>query len=866
MKKALSLVLAMLLVISILPTAFATSSGTEVWDGSIAKSFASGSGTEDDPYVIETASQLAYMASSNQTFSGKYVKLANDIYLNDTADWENWGTTAPANKWTPIGKNSGGFKGTFDGDNHTIYGIYSVGSDYEGLFHSAKGTSTESQYVIKNVTVKDSYINSINYAGGIAARCYIYGSIENCHNYATVYGNIVGGIVGYNYDNNWDDFEIIYCSNHGKVNGTTYAGGMVGSLKYSKILNCYNAGEISGSGDVGGIVGYLRSYCWLYNGSIRYYGYIENSYNCGKIVSDKNAGGICGNVYHQIYSSNGSYENYARNVYNVGEIEACEKVGQLVGSYSNYYDSVSGYLQGYYYNPVPTIQYAVGSSTKDTSSTISLTKPKALLQESYTTFDFENVWTMEGDSSYPYPKLINNMTHVHKYECDVTPSCTEDQLATYTCSCGDTYQETLKATGHTVVVDEAVAPNCTTDGKTEGSHCSVCDAVITEQTTVSALGHTPVTITGAPATCENSGLTDGSKCSVCDEVLTAQETIEALGHNYIAVVTAPTCTEAGYTTYTCAVCSDTYTLDETPATGHTVVIDEAVAPSCSSTGLTEGSHCSVCNEVFVEQTTVDALGHTTEEIPAVAPTCTTEGSTAGTKCSACGEILVASQVIAALGHTAGTPVVENVIDTTCSAAGSYDEVVYCTVCNTEISRITKTVDVLPHSYDNGVVTTAPTCTEAGVKTFTCSACGDTYTENIEKTDHNYTSVVTVPTCTANGYTTFTCACGDSYTANEVPATGHTVVIDNAVAPTCSATGLTEGSHCSVCNDVIVEQTVVETLAHTDDNDDGVCDTCSEQFCSCNCHKTGITKFFWSILNFFQKLFGNNATCACGKSH
>ena len=90
--------------------------------------------------------------------------------------------------------------------------------------------------------------------------------------------------------------------------------------------------------------------------------------------------------------------------------------------------------------------------------------------------------------------------------------------------------------------------------------------------------------------------------------------------------------------------------------------------------------------------------------------------------------------------------------------------------------------------------------------------------------HEYEHVVTAPTCTTDGYTTYTCACGDTYTADEVPATGHTEVVDAAVKATCVATGLTEGKHCSVCSEVLVAQTEVAALGH---DYQIVCTRCAE---------------------------------------
>lgn len=100
----------------------------EIWDGSVADGFASGSGTENDPFIIESASQLAYLArsvSSGTAYKGEYIKLTNDIVLNDTSNWLSWGTAAPDNSWTAIGKSDEfSFCGTFDGDGHTVGGIY----------------------------------------------------------------------------------------------------------------------------------------------------------------------------------------------------------------------------------------------------------------------------------------------------------------------------------------------------------------------------------------------------------------------------------------------------------------------------------------------------------------------------------------------------------------------------------------------------------------------------------------------------------------------------------------------------------------------------------------------------------------------
>ena len=153
--------------------------------------------------------------------------------------------------------------------------------------------------------------------------------------------------------------------------------------------------------------------------------------------------------------------------------------------------------------------------------------------------------------------------------------------------------------------------------------------------------------------------------------------------------------------------------------------------------------------------------------------------------SACDHPLVASAIIQGvstrtwdMNHSekGQYTVNENVVPATCTEDGTYDEVVRCSGCDTEFSRTARTVDELGHDYND---------------------------------------VVTAPTCTEQGYTMYTCSrCDDSYIGNYVDALGHTEVIDKAVAATCTKTGLTQGSHCSVCGTVITAQKTVAKKAHT----------------------------------------------------
>ena len=234
-------------------------------------------------------------------------------------------------------------------------------------------------------------------------------------------------------------------------------------------------------------------------------------------------------------------------------------------------------------------------------------------------------------------------------------------------------------------------------------------------------------------------------------------------HSYTETVTSPTCTEQGYTTYTCE-CGDILVDDYVDPLGHTEVTDPRVEPTCSNAGLTEGSHCSVCNEVIVAQEVIPTIDHTPDapirenvvdatcskegsydtvvycsvcdqEIsrttytvekkehtpvtdPRVEPSCSNTGLTEGSHCSVCNEVIVAQEVIPTIDHTPDAPIRENVTDSTCSKEGSYDTVVYCSVCDQEISRTTYTVEKKEHTYQDGA----------------CIVCGDSHIYRVSGDD------------------------------------------------------------------------------------------------------------------------------------
>lgn len=151
--------------------------------------------------------------------------------------------------------------------------------------------------------------------------------------------------------------------------------------------------------------------------------------------------------------------------------------------------------------------------------------------------------------------------HLHSYYETITKkaSCMETGIKTWTCSgCGDSYTEEIPKTGHTEVIDPAVEATCTEDGKTQGSHCGVCNTVIRAQSVTSKTGHTEVDDPAIEATCTEDGRTKGSHCSVCNEVLTIQQIIPKKAHDYRTQTVRASVDKDGYSKTECVLCGKTF--------------------------------------------------------------------------------------------------------------------------------------------------------------------------------------------------------------------------------------------------------------------------------------------------------------------
>ena len=346
--------------------------------------------------------------------------------------------------------------------------------------------------------------------------------------------------------------------------------------------------------------------------------------------------------------------------------------------------------------------------------------------------------------------------------------------------------------------------------------------------------------------------------------------VDALGHKYeVKSVTEPTCTERGYTTYECSVCEKTTTSDYLEETGHSVDSMEITKePTCDTKGTMTGV-CSICNEEVTES--ISSLGHDYGELKInLEATCTTAGQMSQT-CSRC-QSRINIKTIPATGHTLTEW--EQVDDASCGAYGRFECV--CITCG-QLLIMNAPSDKHNYSIEGNIV--PATCTTDGSKTIECSGCGKTITETIPATGHNYETVVTAPTCTESGLTEgVKCSeCDEIIVEQEVvSALGHAPanpVEENYVAPTCTENGSKDVVvYCSVCDEEISRGTeTIEATGHADKDGDGYCDADNKLLdpsveCECNCHKTGISKFFFNLILFFQRLFGSNQVCDCGVAH
>ncbi|WP_418811928.1 GLUG motif-containing protein [Ruminococcus sp.] len=430
-KKILSLLVTMGLAASLVPVSV-FADGTEVWDGSIAESFAGGKGTKDDPYQIANGSQLAYFAKrvNAEEYGEKYA----DTYFELTEDIDLGGK-----EWTPVGETvadliMGGheyfvFSGNFDGNGYTIKNL-TIGTetspysgDVCGLFGATSGTIED--VVLENVSI--NYVGG-NHSSGYGFRMggalvgYSMGDIVNC----TVIGldmkagsdgsyvalNSIGGLVGIQDGGT----TVSHSRVSGKIEESTKkgnVGGFVGTLakgSSAKYCGADVSVEVTGNGRgiaVGGFVG-------IGNGVTTDETLIENCYATGNITGAEYAGGFVGNISGLNIS----------NCYAKGDVSNCFVGASFLGTDAasyNYYGTVKNCYATGLVSDISSSAYAF--AMQDTMNRSTIQNCYYNIQNTAKNTESAASLTIDDMKTDSFLNVLNGSSNVWTKRNNDTPAC-----------------------------------------------------------------------------------------------------------------------------------------------------------------------------------------------------------------------------------------------------------------------------------------------------------------------------------------------------------------------------------------------------------------------------------------------------------
>ncbi|MBQ6439969.1 MAG: Ig-like domain-containing protein [Mogibacterium sp.] len=338
-------------------------------------------------------------------------------------------------------------------------------------------------------------------------------------------------------------------------------------------------------------------------------------------------------------------------------------------------------------------------------------------------------------------------------------TCTENGLKTKSCLvCGHTETEEIPA-GHVEKEIDAVEPTCTLPGLSAGKKCAVCGEILAEQEEIPALGHNfGDWETSKESTCQEKG----NRQRVCETCgVTETEDIDLAAHDWESeyrVDVEPTCDSDGSESIHCKNCDATADSRTIPAVGHAFG---------NWISYSDEEHQRVCanDSLHVERVPHDwNVGKVTKEA-----TETEEGIRTFT-CTVCGETRTETIPVIAHTHLNGEPVKENVKDATCSAEGSYDEVIYCIKCGNELSRTKKTTHMIAHKWGQAEYKWNSDYTEV-TGTHTCNVCGEKETATAKRAS---AEVVKAPTAKQKGEIKYT---SEAFTDDEFKVQTRSVEIE-----------------------------------------------------------------------------------------
>ena len=430
-KKILSLLVTMGLAASLVPVSV-FADGTEVWDGSVAESFAGGKGTKDDPYQIATGSQLAYFAKrvNAEEYGEKYA----DTYFELTEDIDLGGK-----EWTPVGETvadliMGGheyfvFSGNFDGNGYTIKNL-TIGTetspysgDVCGLFGATSGTIED--VVLENVSI--NYVGG-NHSSGYGFRMggalvgYSMGDIVNC----TVIGldmkagsdgsyvalNSIGGLVGIQDGGT----TVSHSRVSGKIEESTKkgnVGGFVGTLakgSSAKYCGADVSVEVTGNGRGIAVGGFVR----IGNGVTTDETLIENCYATGNITGAEYAGGFVGNISGLNIS----------NCYAKGDVSNCFVGASFLGTDAasyNYYGTVKNCYATGLVSDISSSAYAF--AMQDTMNRSTIQNCYYNIQNTAKNTESAASLTIDDMKTDSFLNVLNGSSNVWTKRNNDTPAC-----------------------------------------------------------------------------------------------------------------------------------------------------------------------------------------------------------------------------------------------------------------------------------------------------------------------------------------------------------------------------------------------------------------------------------------------------------
>ena len=479
-------------------------------------------------------------------------------------------------------------------------------------------------------------------------------------------------------------------------------------------------------------------------------------------------------------------------------------------------------------------------------------------------------------------------------------TCVKTGIKTYTCTvCKTTKTENIPATGNhkNTELRNAKKATCTTEGYTGDTYCKDCGTKLQTGKAIAKKSHTwdagkitqeatcaktgiktytctvckttkteNVPVTGnhkntelhnvKEATCTEEGYTGDTYCKDCGSKIASGQKISKTEHTWNSgvITTSPTCVERGVKIYTCNICQTTRT-EELPATGNhqNTELRNAKEATCTAEGYTGDIYCQDCGTKLQTGNAIAKKAHTWDAgIVTKTATCTESGVKTYT-CTLCKT--TKTEEVPATGNHEHTEL-RDAREATCAEDG-YTGDLYCKDCGTKL-QTGKVIAKKAHTWDAGVITTPASCTEKGIKTYTCTSCGGTKTNELPSTGHKqkevrnkkaatcmqsgYTGdtyckdcgkklssgkaiaklahkwdagvITQEATCTEAGIKTYTCTVCESTRIEELPANGHGETVTKfAKEATCKMEGYTGDLYCMDCGELLEEGSVIEKLPH-----------------------------------------------------